>query len=325
MALSIVGVCWLVAPLAAAEEMDLALSRLRLPPGRGGCPADGPVCPNNEAFERLVSDLAVGLAPPVGGGAASLGSRGFALAVSAAFTPVDGTHWRDGTEGADAAGGARNLSPDGVLVWNRVEIRKGLPFGLEAGGALGSGINSSLWVFSGQLRAVLFEGYRTGLGALPDIALRGVVQSLFGSPQLSLRTLAFDVTLSKPYVIAGRHRLTPLLAMQALFVHAASAPIDLTPDVSSWDTCAAAPGDELMCRDPAGELERRSTARFEAFDQTRIRLFVGVEEQYGPLLSSFTLGYDLALPPLHAETLDDDVDGGLSRALTLHFSVGLRY
>src|SRR3954468_16786183 len=70
-----------------AGDMDPELSRLRIPPGKGGCPASGPFCPNDEAFERLVSDLGVGVAPAVDGGAASLGLRGFSLELSMAFTP----------------------------------------------------------------------------------------------------------------------------------------------------------------------------------------------------------------------------------------------
>ena len=161
--------------------MDLELSRLRLPPGKGGCPASGPFCTNDEAFERLVSDLSVGVAPAVDGGAASLGLRGFSLELSMAFTPISGRHWVTGSAGPDPARHAFNPSPDGTLAWNRLEVRKGLPFGLELGGIVGHGIDTSLWLLAVELRAALFEGYRSGLGALPDVAVRGVFQSLLGS------------------------------------------------------------------------------------------------------------------------------------------------
>src|SRR4051812_21377421 len=137
--------------------MDPELSRLRLPPGKGGCPSSGGFCANNEAFERLVSDLAVGIAPAVGNGAASLGVRGFSLRLTSSVTPISGRHWVQGSAGPNAATAGFNPSPDGSLVWNRVEVHKGLPFGLEVGGSFGHGLDTSLWSFSGELRVALFE------------------------------------------------------------------------------------------------------------------------------------------------------------------------
>jgi hypothetical protein len=315
-----------------ADDMDPELSRLRVAPGFGGCPAGGPVCRNDEQFERLVSDLGVGVAPAVDGGAAALGLRGFSLELSMAFTPISGRHWVAGSAGPDAPSHAYNPSPAGVLAWNRLEVRKGLPFGLEIGGVVGHGLDTSLWLLAGELRAALFEGYRSGLGALPDVAVRAVFQSLVGSPQMSLQTWSFDVTLSKPYVVAGRHRLTPLLALQALMVVAETQPIDLSPDRSAWDECAqpaptsedpVLPADTACASESAGN-DLQSTQRFDDVHQTRIRLFMGIEERYGPFTSALSLGLDLLVPQLHADVADD-VDGDLPRALTLHFVLGVRY
>jgi hypothetical protein len=322
-----------------ADGMDPELSRLRLPPGKGGCPASGPFCPNDEAFERLVSDLGVGVAPAVDGGAASLGLRGFSLELSLSFTPISGRHWIQGSAGPDAATHAFNPSPNGMLTWNRLEVRKGLPFGLEVGGVLGHGLDTSLWLLAGEVRASLFEGYRTGLGALPDVAVRAVFQSLLGSPQLALHTWSFDVTLSKPYVVGGRHRLTPLLALQALIVSAHTQSIDLTPDESAWDACGQPPPaptsddpDEVpvlpagaTCASTSAAQDLQNTRRFADVNQTRIRVFAGIEERYGPFSSALSLGLDLTVPQRHADTTGDGVDSDLRRALTLHFVLGVRY
>jgi hypothetical protein len=322
-----------------ADGMDPELSRLRLPPGKGGCPASGPFCPNDEAFERLVSDLGVGVAPAVDGGAASLGLRGFSLELSLSFTPISGRHWIQGSAGPDAAAHAFNPSPDGMLTWNRLELRKGLPFGLEVGGVVGHGLDTSLWLLAGEVRASLFEGYRSGLGALPDVAVRAVFQSLLGSPQLSLHTWSFDVTLSKPYVVGGRHRLTPLLALQALIVSAQTRPIDLTPDESAWDACAQPPPmptsddpDETpalpagaACASTSAAQDLQNTRTFADVNQTRIRVFAGIEERYGPFSSALSLGLDLTVPQRRADTAGDGVDSDLRRALTLHFVLGVRY
>jgi len=314
--------------------MDPALSRLRLPPGKGGCPESGPFCPNNEAFERLVSDLGVAMAPTVGSGAAGLGLRGFSMRLSTSITPISGRHWILGSAGPSAAANAFNPSPNSALTWNRIEVHKGLPFGIELGGALGHGFDTSLWTFSGELRVALFEGFHSGLGALPDVAVRGGYQSMAGSHDMSLQTLSFDVTLSKPYVVGGRHELTPLIALQTLFASAKTQPIDFTPDVSAWDECAPGltgssttpeiePG--RACTNTLGAADLMNTRRFASVHQTRIRLFLGLEERYGPFSGAFTFGIDLAAPERAADTTGDGMDDPLPHALTLHFALGLRY
>lgn len=315
---------WLVPTIAFAGDMDPTLSRFRIPPGEGGCPDAGAFCPNDEAFERLVSDLSVGIAPPVSGGAATLGLRGFSVHYSVAVTPISGQHWVAGTEGPDAAASGHNPSPSGALTWNRLELRKGLPFGLEIGGTVGHGFDSSLWLLGAEIRAALFEGYRSGLGALPDVAVRGVLQTLLGSPDMSLQTLTFDVTLSKLYVVAGRYRLTPLLALSALFTSAETEPIDLTPEVSAWEECRAQPGED-RCATDSGANDLRNTVRFASLDQTRIRLFAGIEGEYSMFSTALTLGLDLTVPQRHSETANDGTGGDLRRSLTLHIALGLRY
>jgi len=316
-----------------AESMDPELSRFRLPPGKGGCPSSGGFCANNEAFERLVSDLAVGVAPAVGSGAASLGVRGFSLRLTSSVTPISGRHWVLGSAGSNAASESFNPSPAGSLVWNRIEVHKGLPFGLEVGGSLGHGLDTSLWTFSGELRVALFEGFRSGLGALPDVAVRGAYQGMVGSREMSLQTIAFDVTLSKPYLVAGRHQLTPLIAMQALFANAKTQPIDLTPDVSAFDDCApqlTAGGTRAIepgrsCSSTGNSRDLDNTVRFANVHQTRIRLFFGLEERYGPFAGAVTFGFDLVVPERSADTTDDGIDDPLASSLTLHFALGLRY
>jgi hypothetical protein len=316
-----------------AESMDPELSRLRVPPGKGGCPSTAGFCPNDEAFERLVSDLAVSMAPPVGSGAASLGVRGFSLRLSTSVTPISGRHWAVGSAGKDAARESFNASPDGVLAWNRVEVHKGLPFGLEFGGSFGQGLDTSLWSFAAELRVALFEGFRSGLGALPDVAVRGAYQWMLGSREMSLQTVAFDVTLSKPYVVAGRHQLTPWIAMQALFANAKTQPIDLSSDASAFDECAPQLSEAQTpsiepgrpCSTSEGARDLRNTVRFADVSQTRVRLFVGAEERYGMLTGAVSFGFDLVVPGRSANTTNDGIDDPLARSVTLHFALGLRY
>ena len=314
-----------------ADDMDPALTRLVQRAGNGPCmPMNGAAfCPDHEAFEHLASELAVALSPAVETGAAGLGARGFYLGLSSTATPIRAgqRYWAKGTRGS-SLGNEQNSSVDSMLAWNRVDIRKGLPFGLELGSSFGYGMNTSLWLLAVQVRAVLFEGFHSGLGALPDIALRGVTQAMFGSSELSVRTHALDVTLSKPFVIFGSHRLTPLLALQALFVNARSGRIDLTPNENAWATCVpsttASDGATLVCTNPQGNTELANLGAFRNVNQTRVRLFLGAEERYSWLSVAATLGVDLAVPELQTEFAGDG-PSNVMRQVSFHFACGVRY
>jgi hypothetical protein len=314
---------------AQAGDMDPALSRLAFASGKGSCLAGGAqFCPDNEAFEQLVSELAVALSPIVTSPAASSGARGFYLGISTTATPIRSgeRYWVRGTRGSSLSA-EKNTNVDTALAFNRISVRKGLPFGLEIGSALGYGVGTSLWVLSGELRIVLFEGFRSGLGALPDVALRGSTQAMFGSSELSLRTHALDVTLSKPFVLAHSHRLTPLLALQALFVNARSGRIDLTPGTDAWKACApdaSQPMNGLLACSGDGT-DLMNNASFRSISQTRVRLFVGAEERYSYLSVAATFGIDLAVPQLQTDVPGDDLPDHVMRQVSFHLACGLRY
>jgi hypothetical protein len=331
-AIAVCGACCAV-PRARADDMDPVLNRLSIAAGNGPCTQPGLAtrCPDNEAFEHLASELAVALAPPVEVGAASSGARGFYVGVSTTVTPVRAgeRYWLRGTRGANPAADV-NTNVDSALAWNRIEVRKGLPFGLEAGASLGHGMDTSLWVIAGQLRVVLFEGFRSGLGALPDVALRAATQAMFGAADLSLRTQVLDVTLSKPFVVGGYHRVTPLLALQALFVNARSGRVDLTPGQNAWAACGASNAsgsnaDDLGCSQREGASELANNAMFRSVNQTRVRLFLGVQERYSLLELAATFGFDLAVPRLQTETPGDDLPHDVMRQVSLHLACGLHY
>src|SRR5690349_9958767 len=187
---------------AQAHDMDLALSRLRL--AQPWCGDDGrgldveAYCGDQELFERLVSELAVAMAPPAAGPARTVGPRGLKLSLSTTLTGVHAgeLYWRRGTEGSlparqisgdpNGASIGDNPDPSPVLFWNRLEARKGLPFGFEAGAALGQGIDTSLWTLGLSLKWALFEGFRTQLGRLPDVAVQGGYSRSVGSSQATI-------------------------------------------------------------------------------------------------------------------------------------------
>jgi len=312
--------------------MDPTLSRFRLEAGSGGCPEGGPAswCPDDESFEHLAAELAGGLAPSVGTGAAGAGARGFYVGLSTTATTLRSNqrYWARGTLGGGPEQDG-NYQVDPLLMWNRLEVRKGLPFGFEVGSSVGFGTHTSLWVMSAELKVALFEGFRSNLGALPDVALRGVTQVLIGSSDLSLRTNAFDVTLSKPIVLAQQFVITPLLALQLLQVSAKSSVIDLTPAENAFSACAPGPGQpngvELSCTDARGPRELANNRSFHNVRQTRVRIVIGAEQRYRLLSIALTAGFDLTTPGLAHETPGDELPRDLLRQFSLHLATGLRY
>ncbi|MET0386959.1 MAG: hypothetical protein ABW321_13420 [Polyangiales bacterium] len=317
---------------ASAGDMDPSLSRLVHAAGDEGCPETGEatLCPDHGAFEHLVSELAGGLAPPIAAGAATDGARGFYVGLSSTATTLrgDSRYWARGTRGDDPAQ-RENADVAKLLVWNRLDVRKGLPFGLEVGSSVGFGAETSLWVVSGQLKLALFEGFRSGLGALPDVAIRVVTQHVIGAADLSLQTYATDLTVSKPFVLLQEHVLTPLLALQLLFLSAKSGVVDLTPASDAFAACApergAPNGLDLQCTGGSGRVELAENVRFRSVSHTRARLVVGAEERFRLLSIALTLGFDLTAPGLHADTPSGELPSQLLRQFSLHVAGGLRY
>lgn len=323
---------WMPLSVVEAGEMDPTLSRFALAPGKGGCPEGGPAtrCPDDESFEHLVAELAGGLAPSVGAGAAGAGARGFYVGLSSTATSLrrGESYWSKGTLGGGRSQPS-NDSVDAFLMWNRLEVRKGLPFGFELGSSVGFGAHTSLWVLSAELKVALFEGFRSGLGALPDVSLRGVTQTLIGSSELSLHTNAFDVTLSKPFVVAQQYVLTPLLALQLLLVSAKSGVIDLTPAVNAFSACAPGSGQpngvDLSCSEARGPAELANNRSFQSVRQTRVRMVIGAEQRYRLLSVALTAGLDLTTPGLAHEIEGYQQPKDLLRQFSLHLATGLRY
>lgn len=289
--------------LARADAMELALSRLRVAAGEPGCErASGTDhCPDNELFERLVAELAVAVAPPVTTPAHGIGVERFFVGLDSTLTSIesDSDHWKLGTEGDGALDG-RNASPAPVLAWNRVEVRKGLPLGFEVGSAFGQEIGSSLWSVGGQLRWTPFEGFTSGWGQLPDVAVRGAVATALGSDELGLTVWALDVVCSKPFLLAPGWRAAPLLALQVLQIEAESDVVSLDPGVD------AAPSYE----------------RFDDVSHWRSRMVVGGQARWAELALALSLGFDLDTPALAAAPTRASSGQPLARQLALSLSLG---
>lgn len=316
---------------ARAESMDPILSRLRIVGGRGFCTQDEQnFCKNSEWFERLVSELGVSIAPTLISPAASDGPSGLGLALDMTVTSVDANaaHWQSGT-----------LSPDPVLVWTHATLRKGLPFGLEVGTTIGRGHATSLWSLGLSLKWAIIEGFRTGVGVLPDVALAATTTRSMGLDDLTLATHTLDLLLSKPLHVGRGYRIAPMLGVQLLFLEAESGLVDLTPgpdtsgedeqsveEVDAFEACKPGSPDTgdavaLTCTESGADFA--NNVQFDDVAQARVRLFVGGQLQFGIWRFSTSLGFDLVAPELQAQRREPATsDPMLGRQITFTLSAG---
>jgi hypothetical protein len=336
-----VCVAWLVLALggafagsAHAEPMDPVLSRLRVVGGRAGCTlrADSArYCKNAESFERLASELAVTLAPPLIAPAASDGPSGLALSLDMTVTSVDAnaSHWQNGAA----------ESPDPALIWTHATLRKGLPFGLEVGTTIGRGHATSLWALGLSLKWAIVEGFRTGVGVLPDVALQATTTRSMGLDDLTLATHTLDLLLSKRVSLGRGYRIAPMLGIQFLYLEAESGLVDLTPgpdvtgrdaqtveEVDAFEACKPGLPDAgksvpLRCRDEGADFA--NNVQFDPVEQARLRLFIGGQLQFGIWRFATSFGFDLIAPELEAvRRAPSDTEPTIGRQVVFSIAAG---
>lgn len=222
--------------------------------GAGLSPSAFPCRPDNAAFRNMVAELGFALAPTAFYPARTTGIAGFSFGIEASYTKINSDafsdaangqrtqYWHAGTRGSVDSAANRfsvvNNSPDSFLQVYALKIRKGLPFGLEFGGSLGTVANSNMWVIGGDFRWALLEGFRTGaLGYLPDLSIGTGARTMTGTSKFYLTTAAFDVKLSKPIKLVDSSVLTPSLGYQRLFIFGDATVLDGTPNVDALQQC----------------------------------------------------------------------------------------
>jgi len=368
--LALVLVCALWPAAVHADDMDVTLSRFRiatrnsdgsavadLPPGCSGTGENGlprAYCPDADSWRRLTSQLGASLIPPVLAPARTVGYGGTQVAIEGWITGIDAReYWRVGTEGDESAGAeGRNRFPDSTLIWSRVAIRKGFPFGFQLGTSFGHLFNTQMWAWGLEIQWALFEGYRTGIGVLPDIAVRGMVHTMTGDAEFNLTVPSVDVVISKPITIAGTGTITPFVSGLISWIFADSELVDLTPDIDAFAECQPSPTSTMTSctrdatRDPPiadgrmpGE-DYNNNATFPQLRATRMRLALGVQGRYEALTLTGSFQFDLSKPgncrPYNADPdlYDDpdnvcdertDVPADLPRQWTVAFGAGLQF
>lgn len=356
----------LSASLAHADPMDLSLNRLSLfnntpwrnggvsydpmrwvfrggcgladtaSAGMGGGQAYAQCLPDNELWANLVNELGGALAPSISTPAMTLGIAGVYVGYELAVTNLNRTapYWGRGTEGsatANVGSGTASIRDrgDAAAIVSRIHVRKGLPFGFELGTQASFLHSSSIWAIGLDLRWAPFEGFRRGVGYLPDFAVRGAVNTVVGQSQLNLTIVDVDASLSKRFSIGGV-RLTPVLGAQMLFIFGDSGVIDLTPSRSAWAECprqqvryvpdTSSPSmlaGQLQCGAGGtlpsvggvsipGELnDTRNNAVFAPMRIRRVRGYFGLQFQWEILTVMANLSFDLADPAFFSEPSAD--------------------
>jgi hypothetical protein len=303
--------------------------------------------PDNVAFANMVSELSFAIAPTAFHPARTTGIGGFALTIEASYTKInadgfstaaDGSrrqYWHDGTQGSVDPNTKQfsivNNSPDSLLQVYSLKARKGLPFGFELAGALGTIANTSMWVTGADVRWALMEGFRTGpLGVLPDVAIGSGVRTVVGNSKFHLTTVGIDAQVSKPIPLADAAVLTPYIGYQRLIIFGDSVVVDTTPNVDPLQQCGyVGPdpnGGTPVCRHklttPSGQQidnngDFNNNVTFDKVRTHRHRGIVGVNYRYEVLYLASQFLIDLTPPSAENPGLSD------SRQWTLSLEAGV--
>lgn len=331
--LVIAGACLVLSVPAQAQRMDLALSRLRVPsvddPASPcsrtfGAGLERDFCADDDAWRRLATQFAGSMIPPVLLPAHTRGMRGIYVGIESAISGIDSSeeYWARGTEGDT---GDRNRFVDSVLAWNRLNVRKGLPFGFEIGTNVGFLVNTSYWTLGLEVRWSLLEGLRdrNASAYFPSLSVRGAVQTLLGDSELNVTVPSIDVSIGERIIIADTVELSPYLGAQLAWVFADSELVDLTPERDAFAECNPDPnpmgGEPPFCR--ADGTDFNHNVVFPSLRSTRARLFFGTQLRYEWFAFTGAFAFDLMAPG----DLDDSLPSDLPRQWRVDLGVGVSY
>ncbi|MBN1653613.1 MAG: hypothetical protein JXA30_07535 [Deltaproteobacteria bacterium] len=231
------------------------------------------------------------------------------------FIDRESAFWRQGVE-------AEGDSISDSYFWYRLEQRKGFPFGFELGASQGYAMQTDMFSLGLQLRWSLFEGFRSGVGQLPDFAIRGSIQTLIGSRQVNLTVPSLDFVLSKPVSIDQGWIVSPYLGIQAVWIIASSEMVNLCYWESSDDS---ADESRLNCSENQQADTTLGSGNNRVFDdvqQTRWRMAVGMQGRYDIISATFAVIFDLAEPGVKT---NQEKEAQLSRQIGLTFGFGMTY
>lgn len=208
----------LCATSAHAGDNDVTLQ------GFGRCANDDvPPCRgvvvDEDGFRSMAQELAVAMTPVGLQPAETTGLNGFAFQLIYNTTSIseDAEYWA-------------TADPDGDVGANRgtlqLQLRKGLPYSFEVGANVGMLLGSELVSVGGELKYALHEDT---LWPLPDLAIRGWGNAVFGNRDLELFNAGFDVIASLPIGLGGVVQLTPFAGYSFHVAISGSGLLDASP------------------------------------------------------------------------------------------------
>jgi hypothetical protein len=256
---------------ASAKEMDITTHRLF-----DGDVAD--VAGADARWGQLMTQLGGVVEPLTLTPANTLGMSSFYFGFETGVSNLasDQDYWRLGTEGgaqADDING--NQFVQSAMTYSRAMFRKGFPFGVDLGIGAGHVYNSSLFLWSGDVKIGLFEGWVRKLpAAIPDIALHGFITAVTGDHEFTLTVPGGGIIVSKPIVIGQTLILTPMVHARISWTVADSAIVN-------------------VIESPTGD----GRYVYDRIRAHRIRLAPGVELRYQRFQVSGAFVFDLAGGP----------------------------
>lgn len=307
-------------------------------------PQDFPCSPDNASFKNMVSELGFAIAPSSFYPARTTGIGGFMVSLETSFTRIspdrvaDATggkqaYWHLGTQGSQDPNTKQysviNNAPDSFIQIYAIKARKGLPFGFEIAGSLGTIANTALWVGGGDIRWSLMEGFRTGaLGLLPDVSIGAGVRTLTGTSKFYLTTIGLDVKVSKPITLADSATLIPSVGYQRLIILGDSNVVDSTPNTDALGQCGFAGSDPQtgapICRNklPNGNDANTDFSNSFTFEKVRVhrhRGILGLHYRYEIIWIGSQVAFDITEPK------DENPFLVGSRQWTLSFEGGVHF
>jgi len=314
-----------------AQSMNVTLARLRITSAVNpeacsptvGAPGGGTslrrYCADNAAWEGIAQQLGISMAPPVLTPGRTLGPAGFYVGLEGFITNISGGRgfWQRGTEGDETSRFEReNRFAATSLYWQRLQVRKSFPLGFELGTSMAHLFSTSYWSLGLDIKWSILEGFRTGAeGFIPDIAIRGAVQTLLGESEFNLTIPSVEVIMSKSIVIASAGTLTPYIAGQYVWILADSELVDLTPQQDALT---------------GGVDDYNNNDVFSQVRSSRIRGVIGAQGRYGVLTITGAVVFDLNQvddPTLgnEASAPADEIARKLPRQWTANFGLGLSF
>lgn len=164
-------------------------------------------------FREVTEELGLAIAYVPLAPAENLGITGFDLGVEVTAVNIDEDLFRDVMS-----------DPPGTLVFPKLHIQKGIPFGIDLGAIYSKVPNSDISLAGGEVKWAIL----TGTAATPALAIRGSYTRLLGVSDLDLETFGADLSVSKGFFF-----LTPYAGVGQIWIMAESNIASLEKETSS--------------------------------------------------------------------------------------------